>query len=151
MSMGNGFSGKLMKIVRDKHGLTYSINCRVQSDGAVPSIMVNATFNPTVLERGLSMTTELMNEWAHKGLTQEELNVSKQSLLGKMNIYGLNYDFVASHAINMMTKPNSADPQLLWHSIRNATLDEVNSTLRECVQPGAFSVSVAGTMRTAAR
>ena len=147
MAMGNGFSGKLMKTVRDKHGLTYSINCTVQSDGAVPSIMVNATFNPTVLDKGLSLTGQLMDTWAHRGLTQRELDVARESLLGKMNIYGLNYDFVASHAINMMTKPNSADPQLLWHSIQNATLGEVNSTLRECVQPGAFSVSVAGTMR----
>ena len=76
----------------------------------------------------------------------QELDVARKSLLGKMDIYGLNYDFVVTRAVNMLTKPNQADPQLLWHSIGTATLDEVNSTLRQAVTPGAFSVSVAGTM-----
>ena len=147
MCMGNGFSGKLMKIVRDQHGLTYSINCNVQSDGAVPSVVVNATFNPGVLDKGIDLTQKLMNTWAQTGLTQEELDVSRKSLMGKMGIYGLNYDFAVRHGLNMITKPNAADPMLMWHTIQNATLDEVNSTLRQSVKPGAFSVSVAGTMQ----
>ncbi len=148
MSMGNGFSGKLMKTVRDQNGLTYSINCSVRSEGAVPSVVVNATFNPGVLDKGINLTKTLMDEWAQHGLTQQELEVSRKSLMGKMGIYGLNYDFVMQHGLNMVTKQNAADPMLMWNTIKTATLDDVNSTLRQSVKPGAFSVSVAGTMQT---
>ena len=111
-------------------------------------MVVNASFNPGVLDKGLNLTESLMNNWAAEGLTQDELDVSRKSLLGKIGIYGLNYDFVVQHALNRITKSNAADPMLMWHTIKNASLDEVNSTLKSSVSAGAFSVSVAGTMQT---
>ena len=55
LTMGNSFTGKLMKIVRDKEGLTYGISARRQQR-SFPSMIVNATFNNNVLDRGHELT-----------------------------------------------------------------------------------------------
>ena len=80
--LGNGFSGRLMKIVRDKDGLTYGIYAKQNRLYGAHTFEVTATFAPVNLERGISETERVMNEWK-EGVTNEEIDIQKQILLVK--------------------------------------------------------------------
>jgi zinc protease len=61
--LGNGFSGRLMKEVRDKDGLTYGIYAKQNRLYGAHTFEVTATFAPSLLQRGLSETARVMKEW----------------------------------------------------------------------------------------
>ncbi len=77
--LGNGFSGRLMKHVRDKLGLTYGIEAYV-----VPkhkTMHITSTFNPSLVDKGIAETKKIIKEWK-KGVTQEEIDIQKTIMTG---------------------------------------------------------------------
>ena len=77
--LGNGFSGRLMKHVRDKLGLTYGIEAYVNPKHK--TMHVSATFNPDLLERGIAESKKIIQQW-RSGVTQEEIDIQKTILKG---------------------------------------------------------------------
>ena len=77
--LGNGFSGKLMKHVRDKLGLTYGIEAYVKEKQG--SMFITATYSPSLLERGIEETHKVLKEWK-EGVTEEEINIQKTIMTG---------------------------------------------------------------------
>lgn len=77
--LGNGFSGKLMKHVRDELGLTYGINSYVKEKQG--TMHVSATYSPTLLDKGIKETHNVLDEWK-KGVTQEEVDIQKTIMTG---------------------------------------------------------------------
>ena len=77
--LGNGFSGKLMKHVRDKLGLTYGIEAYVKEKQG--TMHITATYSPKLLDRGILETHHVLNEWK-KGVTQEEIDIQKTIMTG---------------------------------------------------------------------
>ena len=80
-ALGNGFAGRLMKIVRDKLGLTYGVYARQTRQHGAHVFDVTATFAPANLERGIRESEKVMNEWKN-GVTNEEIDIQKQMLIG---------------------------------------------------------------------
>ena len=86
-ALGNGFSGRLMKEVRDKQGLTYGIGTRIVKLQGVSIFVLNATFAPSLLERGLSETRKILDSWFTGDLTEEEIDTQKQMLIGGYDVH----------------------------------------------------------------
>lgn len=78
--LGNGFSGRLMKIVRDKYGLTYGIEAYLKDKQG--TMHITSTFAPTNLERGIKETNKVVKDWSTANITEEEVNIQKTILKG---------------------------------------------------------------------
>jgi len=85
-ALGSGFSGRLMKIVRDKHGLTYGIGAYIKKRNGTGILNISATFNPKLLDEGLNLTNKLVKQWFTGDLTQEEVDIQKQMLIGARKV-----------------------------------------------------------------
>ncbi len=84
--LGNGFTGRLMKIVRDEHGLTYGINARLIPLKGCAVFEVTGTFSPNLLVEGMKVTEQVINEWLTNPLEEEEVQVQKNETIGSQNV-----------------------------------------------------------------
>jgi len=80
-ALGNGFAGELMKVVRDKMGLTYGIYARQNRQHGAHVFEVTATFAPVNLQKGIAASERVMKEWKD-GITDEQIDIQKQMLIG---------------------------------------------------------------------
>jgi len=84
--LGNGFSGLLMQIVRDKYGLTYGINSRLRHGKGCAIFEITGTFSPKLLEEGIKRTNEVLHEWLSRDLTEHEVGIQKMEMIGSRNV-----------------------------------------------------------------
>jgi len=86
--LGNGFSGRLMKYVRDQKGLTYGIGSKMKRENGAGILKIVATFAPTLLEEGMKATTEVLDKWFDAStITEKEVKIQKQILLGSRTVH----------------------------------------------------------------
>ena len=79
--LGNGFSGRLMKYVRDQKGLTYGIGSKMKRENGAGILKIVATFAPKLLEEGMQATTEVLDKWFDASTITEkevEMNASRR-------------------------------------------------------------------------
>ena len=79
---GSGFGSRLMEEVRVKHGLAYSIYCRIS---LAKSHSLFSGYLQTKLEsqdKAKAMVERLINDFVKDGVTKEELESAKKFLLG---------------------------------------------------------------------
>lgn len=79
--LGNGFAGRLMKVVRDEMGLTYGIYARQNRQHGASVFEITATFAPENLKRGIDESERVIKQWK-KSITNEEIDIQKQMLIG---------------------------------------------------------------------
>jgi zinc protease len=80
--LGNGFTGRLMKIVRDEHGLTYGINAKLCKVKGCCVFEVTGTFSPKLLKEGIKQTEIVIKKWLEDTLTEEEIMVQQTECVG---------------------------------------------------------------------
>jgi zinc protease len=81
--LGRGFTGRLMGVVRDKEGLTYNIGANVGDDTIVDGAWdISASFAPALLAKGVASTRRELDKWYKDGVTDQELALRKQGLIG---------------------------------------------------------------------
>lgn len=129
-TLGNGFSGRLMKIVRDKDGLTYGIYAKQKRLYGAHTFEVTATFAPAMLERGISESERVMHEWK-EGITDEEIEVQKQILLGSQTVHWDNPAAISATVHSMLLQDKSLETiDNFKEKIQNVTYDEVREALK---------------------
>lgn len=84
--LGNGFTGRLMRIVRDTYGLTYGINARLIPMKGCAVFEVSGTFSPKLLEEGIMRTEEVIKQWLSEELNEDEIQVQKNETIGSQNV-----------------------------------------------------------------
>jgi len=149
--LGSGFTGRLMHTVRDKEGLTYGIGAYVDDNAfANGSWMVNATFAPELLARGIASTQREVHLWWDKGVTDAELAARKTNLVGSYqvglaNTYGLADSLLSAvldgHDVSWLDGYPKA--------VEAVTVDQVNAAIRKHLDPGKMVMVKAGTLSRA--
>ena len=145
--LGNGFSGRLMKIVRDKDGLTYGIYAKQSRQYGAHVFEVTATFAPALLKRGLSETERVMGEWK-KGVTDEEIDIQKQILTGSQVVHWDNPAAISQtiHSALVNDKPLSSIDEFK-DKVKNVSYDEVRKALDEQLHVDKLKRVVVGTLK----
>jgi len=81
--LGDGFTSRLMSTVRDREGLTYGIGATVFDDTLTPGAWeIEATFAPSLLPKGVASMRRELQHWWQDGVTEAELALRKQGLIG---------------------------------------------------------------------
>ena len=84
--LGNGFTGRLMRIVRDTYGLTYGINARLIPMKGCAVFEVTGTFSPKLLKEGIMRTEAVIKQWLSEELNENEIQVQKNETIGSQNV-----------------------------------------------------------------
>lgn len=143
--LGNGFSGRLMKQVRDKEGLTYGIGARVKKMNGTGIFHVTATFAPSLLDKGMNSSMDVINQWFEANLTEEEVQIQKDILIGGRNVHFDQPAAVAS-TVHRSQIDGSGIGSIdnFKEKVENVTLESAKRAIRE-LNRANFKTVIAGT------
>jgi hypothetical protein len=125
--LGNGFTGRLMRIVRDTYGLTYGINARLVPLKGCAVFEVTGTFSPKLLEEGITRTEEVIKQWLSDKLLEEEVQVQKGETIGSQNVQYDSPGALASAIHHTKIMYGDVDRINKYSDIiRDVTLEQIN-------------------------
>lgn len=145
--LGSGFTGRLMSNVRDKEGLTYDISAVLtSSEITTGSFMVGTSFAPQLLDKGVASTRRELATWWAKGVTQDELDARKLSLVGE-HLLGMEGTGAMGNTILIAVVRGVP---LTWlddypNEVRALTVNQINAAIRKYVDPSKLVMVKAGT------
>jgi zinc protease len=150
--LGSGFTGRLMGIVRDKEGLTYHIGAAMSDDSIVDGRWdISASFAPALLDKGIASTRREFDRWWKDGVTDQELAARKQGLVGSY-LVGLSTTTGLANAILTDVQRGYDVTRLETYPgvVKALTRDEVNSAIKNHINPSSMVLVKAGSVAPAA-
>ena len=145
---GSGFSGRLMQVVRDKEGLTYGVYATTSNDTFTDGDWkINATFGPSLLEKGIASTTRELRTWYEQGITPAELDYRKANLVGSFKVSLATTDGMAASLLAAIHRGYDQS----WldeypNKVNALTLEQVNGAIKKHVKPESMVLIKAGTI-----
>lgn len=147
--LGRGFTGRLMGTVRDKEGLTYNIGAIVRDDTVVDGAWeVSASFAPSLLSKGVEATRREIIKWWQEGITEQELNVRKQGVIGSYSV-GLSTTQGLAQTI-LVNAQRGYDPSWLDDypkAVKALTPAQVNAAIKNHLNPNTMVLVEAGSIQ----
>lgn len=146
--LGSGFTSRLVGNVRDTEGLTYSISAAPGKDNVTDGEWrVQASFAPSLLQKGLDSTKRHLTQWVEKGITPEELAQRKSNMIGLYKVDLATTEGMAETILNTVLRGNP----ISWlddypKQINALTLEQVNGAIRKYVKPEQIVLIKAGTI-----
>ncbi|OMQ07812.1 pitrilysin family protein [[Flexibacter] sp. ATCC 35103] len=136
-TLGAGFAGRLMQTVRDNDGLTYSISSGMGGNIYTGGYwVVNASFNPTLFQKGLDATMVQIDKWVKDGITTEELENKKTNLIGSFKVGMSTTNGMARTILSFIER--GLEPNYIEQypkDIEKVTLQQVNDAIKKYIQP----------------
>ena len=106
---------------------------------------MTATFAPALLQRGLSETARVMKEWK-EGITNEEIDIQKQILLGSQSVHWDNPAAISAtiHSTLLQDKPLEVIDQFK-QKIKDVTYEQVRDALNNQLHVDRLKRVIVGT------
>jgi zinc protease len=149
--LGRGFTGRLMNTVRDKEGLTYNIGATVGDDSIVDGAWdISASFAPALLAKGVESTRRELFKWWKDGVTEQELAMRKQGIVGSYSV-GLSTTLGLAETILTNTQRGY---ELSWldafpKAVKALTREQVNAAIKAHLNPSAMALVEVGSVAAA--
>jgi zinc protease len=145
--LGAGGDSRLWNRVREKEGLSYSVESSVQWNPyeAHSTWMASAIFAPENRERVEKALNEEIQRALAQGFTAQELNAGKRSLLNFRRLARAQDPRLAAGLVqNLHLGRTYAESARIDTAIDKVTLTQVNEALRRYIKPERFVWGVAG-------
>ncbi len=146
--LGGNFAARLMSVVRDELGLTYSIRSSLSgvTTRYAGSWQTSVTLSHDALEEGIAATKDVIRDFVEEGATADELDAKKTTITGSYTV-GLATTERLARSI-LTNAERGFDVSYLDtfpKEIRALTLEEVNTAVRRYLEPEAIQEALAGT------
>jgi zinc protease len=147
--LGEGFTGRLTKQLREKEGLTYGISAGVADDTFSDGRwMVTSTFAPTLVEKGITSARKVVNDFLASGVTAEELAAKKTNFVGRQQV-GL--ATTSGLAGALLTTVQRGLPVTFLDEfpakVGAVTLEQVNTAIKKHLKADQLVLIKAGTLQ----
>ncbi|MDO8541388.1 MAG: pitrilysin family protein [Opitutaceae bacterium] len=147
--LGSGFfSARLLDIIRNREGLTYSIGSILTYDTYHDGAWyIEGTFAPELLEQGAASTWRELRRFCQEGLTPAELETFKVTLTGSYKVALATTGGLAGTLLNALQRgygPEWVDE--FPRRLQALTLEQVNAAIRKHLNPENMVVVMAGTL-----
>ena len=142
---GGDFNARLMTEIRQKRGYTYGISGTMTPMLTRGPYLIGFSTRNDKAREAIDASLQVVKDTVNKGITQEEMQLTKDNLkhsfpmgfasnsginglLGMMNFYKLPDDYLANYT----------------HRIDNVSLQGVNQTLKQTLNPDDFIIVTVG-------
>ena len=147
--LGGGMTARLMHTVRELRGLgTYGIYAYMQTvSPKTPAIFcISGTFGPAYIKEGMECTKTLLDEWQTHGITQRELSLAKERLIGSRIISNNTVDNLHLNAIKCIMSqhhPKEAFDKYKQR-VQQLTVENVNAALIKYIDTSTMTSVIVG-------
>lgn len=146
--LGGGLFGRLMQTVRDRDGLTYDIYANHSGHTNVGGYWnLQATFNPSLFQKGLNATMTELKQWVEHGVSKEELARVKTNFIGRFKV-GMATTSGLSRTILSFVERGLEPSYIDQYSedIESVTLDQVNNTIKKYIDLDKMIIIKSGSL-----
>ncbi|PYG87555.1 putative Zn-dependent peptidase [Ruminiclostridium sufflavum DSM 19573] len=146
--LGGGMSSRLFQNIREKKGLVYSIYSYPSTYMGAGLFMIYAGMNPEYLQKVVDLTKKEINILTKNGITQDELNKSKDQLKGS---YILGLESIGSR-MNSIGKSELMlgkieTPEEVIEKMDNIKIDDVYQIIEKIFKYEKMSISAVGNLK----
>jgi zinc protease len=146
--LGGGFSGRLMQTVRDRDGLTYGIFASHSGHTNTGGYWkIDATFNPSLFQKGLDATMVEVKNWVNNGVTENDLAANKTNITGSFKVGLATTSGLAGTLLSFVERglePNYVDQYP--KDIEAVTLDQVNAVIKKYIDLNKLIIIKSGSL-----
>jgi zinc protease len=143
---GGSFSARLMTELRVKRGWTYGAYSAFRHGTEPRSWMIHLYPAEKDTAAAVALTLKMVEELREKGLTAEEFEFAKRSLI---NSAGFGFNTAKKRVENALVEKTIDLPDGFFKNygpeMEKVTLDQANRALKKFLRPGQLSVTVVGT------
>jgi zinc protease len=137
--------GRLGDSIRERQGMAYYVSSSLDANVAEGPLAIRAGVSPANVDRAIASIDDELTRLVKGGITQKELDESRQYLIGSMpraleTNAGIANFLQAAEFFDLGLDYDVRLPGLL----RAVTLDDANAAARRAVDPGRATVVVAG-------
>lgn len=148
--LGNrGFTGRLMKVVREKEGLTYGIYAYLEGmeAGADGDLLIWGTFAPSLFQKGRASTKRELSKFLKNGFDTKEFKIHQNLMLANWYVNLSNTGALASAMHTAVIESGGVGfLDSFPESIRKLTLNEVQKALKVHIDIDQFTEVASGTV-----
>ncbi|UCD38960.1 MAG: insulinase family protein [Fidelibacterota bacterium] len=147
--LGGNFSARLMATVRDKEGLTYGLGSSLggADNGKDGYWTTQATFAPGLLEQGRTSILAQLEKWVKHGVTAEELEVKKTTLVGNYKVGLATTSGMAATLLDILERGKDCTYIDEYVDEINAlVLDEINTAISKYILLDNLTTVAAGSI-----
>ncbi len=145
---GGGMSSRLFQNIREKKGLVYSIYSYPSTYMGAGLFMIYAGMNPEYLQKVVDLTKKEINILLKNGITQDELNKSKDQLKGS---YLLGLESISSR-MNSIGKSELMlkkieTPEEVIEKMNGIKIDDIYEIIEKIFKYENMSISAVGNLK----
>ncbi|MCW2687217.1 MAG: putative Zn-dependent peptidase [Mycobacterium sp.] len=143
-ALGGGLSSRLFQQVRESRGLAYSVYSTVDTFSDSGAFSVYAACLPERFDEVVRVTTDVLEEVARDGITEDECRIAKGSMRGGL-VLGLEDSGSRMNRIGR-SELNYGEHRTIAHTLDKidaVTLDEVNAVARRLLSK-PFGAAILG-------
>ena len=147
--LGGNFSSRLMSVIRDELGLTYSTGSALggADHGNDGFWSISGTYAPQMIQQGLEATVYQLKKWISDGVTEEELEAKKTTITGSYKVSLATTGGIASRILSTLERGKGLDYIDRYpDKINNITLEQVNRAVKTYCKASNLVTVVAGSV-----
>jgi len=142
---GGGFSGRLLQNLREDKGYTYGANSSMSQDKLVGRFTAFASVRNEVTDSAVYEFMYEINKLVDEGVTEEELELAKASITGSFGRSLESPSTIANFALNTERYDLPSDYYATYlQKVDELTVEDINSTAKELIDPSKLYISVVG-------
>ncbi|MGL5921444.1 M16 family metallopeptidase [Chroococcidiopsis sp.] len=142
---GDTLSSRLGTEIRDRQGLTYGIYSAFQAGRHAGPFAIRMQTDPADAQKAIASTRKLLQQIQTQGVKAEEVQTAKRSLTSSYTVSLASPDALASTILmNAVFGLGEAELRDFPQKIQAVTLDKVNLTAEELLQPDKLAIVTAG-------
>ncbi len=143
--LGGGFSSKLNMNLREDKGFTYGAGSSLSSNELVSRFTASASVRNAVTDSSVVQVLYEMKQMIDGNITDEELNLAKNSIAGSFSRSLESPQTVASFALNQAIYGLPADYYATYiQRLQAITIDDVKAIAKKYIKPENAYINIVG-------
>ena len=143
--LGGGFSSKLNMNLREDKGYTYGARSSLGSDELVANFNASASVRNEVTDSSVVQMLYELKQMIDGNITQEELELAKNSVAGSFSRSLESPQTVASFAVNSSIYNLPADYYATYiQKIQALTIDDIKALAKKYIKPENANINIVG-------
>ena len=142
---GGGLTSRLMRDVRDRKGMTYSIGTGLAPMDHTSMLMGNAATDNAKAGEAWELMQQVWRDLYAKGVSEDDLTAAKDYLTGSLPLAMTSTDAIAGVLLGIQLDRFGIDYLDRRNAlIRQVSMDDVNRVIRRWFNPSHLTLSLAG-------
>ncbi|MGB0582537.1 MAG: M16 family metallopeptidase, partial [Limisphaerales bacterium] len=141
--MAENMSSRLYQVLRERHGLAYSVNSSPSSFADTGDITITAGVDSDRFHRVLELLQRELKKFRSRAPTQSEVKQARDYVLGQFDIYlESNENYMTWLGESVIGSGEVTEPRAVKRRLSRVTPEEIHAAAKDFLQPGNFTLAV---------